>query len=173
MVTLPAHWAQAGYGVPKLCARHGQPEVKRAKVTFVSQRPGWVYVLLLLGILPFFLATLILQRRVTVNGWPFCRLCESLRRQRLAIGIGLTTAGVAGWVANAYLGPNSGLTLFTFVLIVVGIIEWASAPRAVIGNTHVGKDGTALDVRAHQAFASYVQAATAHAAQQAEAQPAP
>lgn len=172
MVRWPAHWARAGYGVPKVCVRHGEPEVVRPKVKFRSPRPDWLYVLLLFGVLPFFLLSMVLQQAITVAGWPFCEQCRAMRRQRLALGIGLTAAGLTTWVLGLVLGPlpDAVRTLLPLSVLVTiaGIVYWSLSAWAVIGKARASKDGQWLEVTyAGPAFVSYVQAATAHAERQA------
>jgi hypothetical protein len=57
---------------PPVCARHGAPGSAQKRTTFVSQPPGWSYVLLLVGVVAFFIVTLVIRKTAVAPAWPYC-----------------------------------------------------------------------------------------------------
>ncbi|GIH08078.1 hypothetical protein Rhe02_61450 [Rhizocola hellebori] len=55
VIEIPSHWPNAGYGIPSVCAKHGRPEVQRTKVKLETATPDWQYLLLLFGVVVYFL----------------------------------------------------------------------------------------------------------------------
>jgi MFS family permease len=157
-VDLPAPAVTAG-AVPEVCARHGEPAVRRRKTVFRSRTPAWVFILLLFGVLPFAIAAAALQKRVKAPAWPFCAECGRLRTRRILMGIGLVALAVVGAVATTTLMPqnesSAGPFVLAFVLLVIAGLGVAStASSTSIASGYASKDGHTVHVRrAHQRFA--------------------
>ena len=157
-VDLPAPAVTAG-AVPEVCARHGEPAVRRRRTVFRSHTPAWVYILLLFGVLPFAIAAAALQKRVKAPAWPFCSECGRLRTRRLLMGIGLLVLAVAGVAAAAALMPpndsSAGPIVLVFALLLIAGLGVAStASSTSIASGYASKDGHTVHVRrAHQRFA--------------------
>src|SRR5262249_22509319 len=99
------NWVFAGYGVPRVCARHGEPAVG-VKTLFRSRTPGWAYALLALGVLPFLIAVHATRKSMLAPSWPFCARCKALRTRNLVLGwsgiaVGIALSCAMGAVANA------------------------------------------------------------------------
>jgi len=162
-VDLPAPAVTAG-AVPEVCARHGEPAVRRRRTVFRSHTPPWVYILLLFGVFPFAIVAGVLQKRVKAPNWPFCAECRRLRTRRILLGIGLVVLAVVGAVATTTLMPpndsNAGPFVLVFVLLVIaglGVASTAGSPSIASG--YASKDGNTVHVRrAHQRFAEQVAA---------------
>jgi hypothetical protein len=161
-VDLPARAVSAG-AVPEVCARHGEPVVRRRKTVFRSHTPRWVYILLLFGVLPFAIVAGALQKRVKARTWPFCSECGRLRARRLLTGIGLVVLAVAGVAAISTLMPNGSsagaIGLVFVVLLIAGVGVASTAGSTSIASGYVSKDGNTVHLRrAHQRFAEQVAA---------------
>src|SRR6476469_5624419 len=94
-------------GVPLVCMRCGQPADVRRHKTF-QWHPGWVYILLLLGLLPFVIVALALTKRRRVCT-PFCGRHAGYWRFRTAfvvVGILAIILAVVGLVAAADKGSG-------------------------------------------------------------------
>jgi hypothetical protein len=76
---LPAAWVSAGYGVPTVCARHGQPGTLRARTEFESAPAGWSYAFIPLGLLVFVLIRAATRKRIDAPVWYYCDSCRSMR----------------------------------------------------------------------------------------------
>lgn len=176
---LPAGWVAAGYGIPDVCARHGELPVQQRKLQIISRPPPWSYVLILLGAIIFLIVVLVTRKTVKAPHWPFCARCKQQRGRLLAIGltvIGLAAVAVVGAIALiGSVGSDSaapGLVLLgAFVLLLAGIVVAArSAPVAVAG-AQVSRDGAWILVeRAHPHFAHRAAVLQHQAAQHQAAQ---
>ncbi len=123
-VQLPASWLDAGYGIPSCCVRHGNPAATARKVQFISRPPAWAYLLLIAGVLPFLIVSLVMRKTATPQAWPFCAQCQSQRAKGLGIGFGLLVLSVVLFIVpfvvagdSAELGPIGllfPLSLFVF-----------------------------------------------------------
>lgn len=153
-VVLSADWALAGYGVPRVCARHGEPGVG-TRTVFQSRTPGWAYVLLPLGLLPYFIAVHATRRTILAPAWPFCARCKALRVRNRVAGVAWIALGVAlfcatGAVANAAFEGAEPLSYLLVMLMVAAFIAGAvvlgrAAPSA-LAQAWVRDDGQWLDV---------------------------
>jgi hypothetical protein len=90
------------YELPSVCMYCGAPATRRKSKTF-SWHPPWIYILLLVGLLPFMLVALIMTQRLRLSA----PLCEQHRyhwgwRQAFVL---LSLLGVFGLIA--------GLAIFT------------------------------------------------------------
>jgi len=152
---LPADQASAGRRVPDVCSRHGNPATYREEITFTSRPPGWSYVLLLLGLLPFVVMYLATRRKVTVPAWPFCDECKAMRGKRggvelvfvalflLCIGASFVVhAPASRWLAGAAV-----------VAAVAALLVNRLGGARMIAGAEVTRDGAWLRVRdASEAF---------------------
>src|SRR5262249_52373330 len=93
--SIPANWVGAGDGVPRGCSRHCQPAAKVARTRLQSRPPGWAYVLLIFGALPYIIAVSVTRKTVVAPAWPFCAQCNTLRVRRLIIGLVVLVGGLA------------------------------------------------------------------------------
>jgi hypothetical protein len=83
-----------------VCSRHGNPGVRTQRTRFVSRPPGWAYLLLLVGALPFIIVALVLRKTADVRGWPICNDCRARRRTMLLAGFGTLAGSVVMFVAS-------------------------------------------------------------------------
>lgn len=149
---LPAAMVTAGGGIPAVCSRHGDPAVRGRRVQFISRPPGWSYVLLVAGVLPFMLVATAMRKTLVAPRWPFCASCNNrIRRSRLG-ALALILAAVGSVVAGITLsGQDSllaavGLALFT-ILFVAGLIVLVSSDPTRVARGVVSRDGYALRLR--------------------------
>jgi hypothetical protein len=91
-VAMPAPLVAAGAGLPRVCARHGEPATRHRRVVFRSATPWWAYLLLPFGLLPYAIVAMVVQKQVKAPAWPFCGRCGRLTARRIVAGM----AGVAG-----------------------------------------------------------------------------
>src|SRR5262249_37873116 len=106
--TIPAGWVEAGYGVPDVCARHGEPAAERPGLGIISRPPQWSYILILLGFLIFLIVVLAMRRKVTAPAWPFCAQCVQRRKRFLLVGWPLFLIGVAALIGSLFLSGSGG-----------------------------------------------------------------
>ncbi len=164
-VYLPAAMVKTGEGVPSLCARHGEPAVRRRIVNFESRPPDWAYLLLLVGVVPFFLVIHILRKTMIATGWPICARCRSgARWLRLgALGLLLTAVGIGSVgvaIYNRYPGFRSGVIDGCLLSLAACVFVFRQAAPSRITRAEVTPDGLALRVRhAAPAFAAALPAA--------------
>jgi hypothetical protein len=172
---LPASWLDAGYGIPTCCARHGNPATTARKVQFISRPPVWAYLLLIAGVLPFLIVSLVMRKTATPQAWPFCPQCQSQRAKGLGIGLGLLVLSVVLFVVpfvvagdSAELGPIGllfPLSLFVFFagLLFAALNGWVATAGGIVTG-----DGVWVQfAKAHPNFAEQASAALASANQQA------
>jgi hypothetical protein len=165
-VRIPASYVVTGWGTPKVCVRHGEPAAVHKGVRFISRVPGWGYLLLLAGALPFVIVAYAIRKEVWAQAWPFCLRCAHDRKTRLWIGITLMVAALAGLPLAAAFKAG-GLSVFLLiVLIVAGVIVTARGGWSLVGGGIVVTNG--LEVEFRQAHGAFV--AEAVAAQQSAAQ---
>jgi hypothetical protein len=162
-VVLPANWVFAGYGVPPVCTRHGEPAVRGVRTRLQSRAPGWVYALLLLGCLPYLIAVHATRRTVLAQAWPFCARCAALRLRLQVIG----ALGVGGAIVLFYGSlaatiaagdESSSLSGVLFVLAILsaiaGLAVLARSGWGVLARAHATEDGAWVEVpNAHRRFA--------------------
>ncbi|WP_205650291.1 hypothetical protein [Actinoplanes solisilvae] len=175
-VRIPAHYVSSGWGTPTVCIRHGEAAVERKKVQFISPPPGWAYLLLLAGGLPFLIVVLAIRKTVEAREWPFCSRCQARRRKGLFIGLGIVAVGVLSIVlASAMPGDSAGLFMGVApLLLLVGyIVSLRGANRMMLADGRVIEKGTLVQFRkADEAFATQAGAAAQTAAQHNAAQAA-
>ena len=179
-VRIPAQFVATGWGIPTVCARHGEPAVVRKRAAFISRNPGWSYALVLAGVIVFVMVAAAIRKTVVARAWPFCARCNKESRHDVTAGLGLLAAGVVAFALTGVLPSEaSGPVVFLgIVLLLVGfIVAVRGGNRALRANGHVVDGGRTVQFnRAHEAFAAQVaaaqQAAAQLAAQQAAAQQA-
>jgi len=125
-VVLSADWVYAGYGVPRVCARHGEPAAG-VNTVFRSRTPGWAYLLLALGVLPYVIAVYATRKTILAPSWPFCARCKALRTGNLVRGLAGIAAGVVlfcvmGAVASADFAGAEALSYLLVSLALAAII---------------------------------------------------
>lgn len=76
-VVIPAHWARVGYW-PAVCLGHGDGEWRAHRVTYLSRPPLPALALLFFGLLPYFVISHFLCRRLD-TAIPECRRCRTAR----------------------------------------------------------------------------------------------
>src|SRR5262245_26714718 len=85
-------------GLPPVCMRCGADAELERKRQF-SWNPSWVYLLILLGLLPFVIVALVLTKRMTVHA-PLCRDHKNHWLTRnLIIYLGLLPVALLGFGA--------------------------------------------------------------------------
>ncbi|MFI6129518.1 hypothetical protein [Micromonospora sp. NPDC051141] len=159
--TVPVAALRQPGGAPSLCVRHGTAATRRKSVLFRSAPPTWSFLLILLGVLPFAIVATIMQKRVTVPNWPFCRACTRLRLRRLLGGIGVALLGFIAVIGfSAAMPPSSNLTavvvLLSFAGLLAGVAFASTGGWATIAAAKPTSDGTDLHLRkAHQQFRAW------------------
>jgi hypothetical protein len=118
-----------GHELPDLCMKCGAPAMVYKPRTF-SWHPGWVYVLLFFGVLPFIIVALVLTKRMTVCV-PLCHAHRNhwLLRSLILIGsfFGLFAAGFVLFLLSLQPGlPGRSHDLVGLACLgsVIGLIVW-------------------------------------------------
>lgn len=150
---LPANWVAAGYGVPQVCSRHGEPAV-REPVGLQSRPPGWSYGLLLLGALPFLIVLLATRKTVAAPSWPFCARCKALRIRLLVIGPLAAVGGCAVTVVGAGVAGGHGqgrvigapLIVLGVLVMVTGVVGAVLSGSGPLARAQVTRDGAWVEV---------------------------
>jgi hypothetical protein len=182
---IPANWVAAGYGVPDVCSRHGEPALDRKRVRFISRPPQWSYVLIVFGALIFVIVAAAMRKTVWAPAWPFCARCREYRKRMAGIGLGIVGLSVVMFVGSIAIGSANSdsdtagsLAAFGVLLAIVAFIAGlAVAVRAAspaVAGGQVSQDGAWLLLpRAHEEFARRLQAVQSGAPQQQYQQQAP
>ncbi|MDP9239814.1 MAG: hypothetical protein M3O55_04135 [Actinomycetota bacterium] len=149
---LPAAMVTSGAGIPDVCSRHGDPAVRGRRVQFISRPPGWSYILLLAGALPFLLVSMVLRKTLFAPRWPYCYACNHrIRFSRLgALALLLAASGTIA--AAVTLGREHpvidlwGVILFVLLFVASLVVLISSDPTRVARGI-VTRDGYALRLR--------------------------
>jgi hypothetical protein len=165
-VRIPAGWVAAGQGLPAVCAKHGEQAITGKNVPLISKPPGWSYVLLLLGAIPFLIVVMVTRKTVKAQNWPWCAKCGAQRKQFLAIGLITLFASLVLMVVM-FASGNSTLAILGLLFLVLALVGLIVAVRgsnaAMIGAT-VTRDGQWVEVpKASDAFAAQATAMQAQA----------
>jgi hypothetical protein len=176
---IPSSWVAAGYGVPDVCSRHGQPAVERKKVTIISRPPAWSYFLILAGVIIFAIVAMAIRKTVKAPAWPFCEQCRRLRSRLLGIGFGILALAVLGFVGSTVLASSEDTAgvgvlgvLLAFLALVASMIVLGRSTAQSIANAQVTQDGNwVLLTNASPAFAGRVSSAMANAQAGRQQQP--
>src|SRR5262245_12945514 len=100
-----------GDDFPDMCVRCGEPTEERSWQTF-AWMPGWVWIFLFMGLLPFLLAALFTRKTMTVDV-PVCHQHRNHWRDRkMYVWVGLLfwiAAGITIGVVHDQL-PNEAVT---------------------------------------------------------------
>lgn len=174
-VDIPTPLVTATNGAFQICARHGEQAAKHQRTVFRSYTPGWVYLLFLVGVLPFVIVAFVLQKRIKAPAWPFCRQCFRLRNRRLLAGAGVVVLAILGVIGFSVVLQDSSyglLIVLVFVLLlIIGLALLGSAGRSGIASGQASRDGATVRIRRpHPRFAEHVAAVHQAAVQQAHAQ---
>lgn len=126
-VLLHAAWIDSGQPLPTHCALHGEPATSPRKLRILTPAPSWIFVLLVVGVLPFLIANHVLRQRVTAAAWPFCDRCRRERLVRFAKGLTVLAVGVvlfvvAIWVIDGGLDATSELSGTAQLVAVPGFL---------------------------------------------------
>jgi hypothetical protein len=110
--------------LPDCCIWCAQTSAHRVRKTFYWHGQ-WLYLLLLLGALPYVIIALILRQKMVLDV-PLCGKCFAARRKRVWIGValllGLVPVGiVVGIAAPAPVGAIAGL-LIAFLMFLAGLL---------------------------------------------------
>ena len=120
--------------LPQLCMKCGAPATTRKEKTF-SWCPSWVAVLILVGLLPWFIVALILTKRRRVSV-PFCEAHKNHWRWRALFALVGFAVPVLLFVAGiAVSGPRGNDNLSGILLLagVAGFFVWLIAVAVVYG----------------------------------------
>ncbi|XVU21963.1 hypothetical protein ACQPZJ_32465 [Actinoplanes sp. CA-054009] len=173
-VHIPAQFVTTGWGIPTVCARHGQPAVEHKKTRFISRIQGWAYLLLLAGALPFLIFVLVTRKTVESPAWPFCAQCAQRRKKALTTGLSVIAVGVlCVFLLNAVPdGADAPVLMLALLAFLAGyIIAIRGANRMLLAGGEVHEKGQFVTFRrAHEAFAAQAtqaQQAAAHQTAQA------
>jgi hypothetical protein len=167
-IAIPSTLVQNGTGIPAVCAKHGEPAAVHKPVRFLSKAPGWSYLLILIGVLPFVIVNMLIRKEVQATAWPFCASCVKLHNTRLPVGIGLMLLWPLSFVAGSAAGDIGALfVLLGFVSLIVGLGLATRGTYRMLPWGFASRDGSTVDFpKAHPAFVAGAQAAYAQAAQQ-------
>jgi hypothetical protein len=153
-VEFPAWWVSTGAGVPEVCARHGEPAVKRVDTAMWSRPRWWAYLLPLGGPLLSALAGPSSRKAVSGSGWSLCARCRIRQVITLCVGPAVIGAGAATVVvslSNADSTADSNLWLWgLFAGLAVALAGEFVALHARAQGTAgavVSRDGEAVVVR--------------------------
>jgi hypothetical protein len=164
-VDIPAQLVTSGEGVPRVCVRHGEDQTATRKVVFRSRTPGWVYPLVLLGVLTVVIVAAAVQKRVTARSWPLCDRCRATGRKRVLVGLGLAVLSVLMLVVLVNVVPagsrySAVIGVGTILLLAVGLGIASRASSAVLAVGETTRDGSAVRFDpAHPRFAEQAVAA--------------
>jgi hypothetical protein len=167
-IAIPSTLIQNGTGIPGVCSRHGEPAVVGKPVKFWSKPPGWSYLLIIIGIVPFVIVSLLLRKEVQASAWPFCPQCVKQHKNWLTIGISLMLALPLSFVVGSAIGDAGALLiLLGFIAFMVGLVLQSRGTYRALPWGFTSQDGSVVDFpKAHPAFAAAAQAAYAKAAEQ-------
>ncbi len=130
--------------LPPICMRCGAASTNRIRKTF-SWSPSWIYVLVLVGLLPFVIVALILTKRRTLH----VPLCDEHRNhwswRALVFGLGflvLVVVGILGFALTTEPNPlNKQIRGITVLILFVGGLAWlilaAVLQNSAIRATHI------------------------------------
>ncbi len=125
ILVVPIHGAQ----LPPVCPKSGQPTQETLLVKLQWQ-PQWVYLLLLTGVLPFAIVSLITQKRASIL-FPMSRGAIERRRNGFIVGLGgfatfiaMLIGGIAIDVpAIAALSPIVFLGSLIYMVVTVNLFK--------------------------------------------------
>lgn len=171
---LPTSWADAGYGTPSCCARHGNPASVTKKLRLTSPPPVWSYPLVAFGVILFVIVVTAVRKTANVPAWPFCVECLALRKKRLVTGVGLLALAAVLFVLPLMFtsGEEAGGPLMffwpvAFVAAFAGLLFAARGGWALLSGAVVSRDGQWVVVaKSHPNFTGEVNANLAVASQQ-------
>src|SRR5438132_1122897 len=113
-----------GESFPDMCVRCGEPTDERTRQTF-AWMPGWVHVLLFLGLLPWLLAALFTRKTMTVDV-PVCHRHRNhwlFRKLYVGLGLAFWVAAVVGLVVVIDELPKE-LATGLVAAVVFGMLLW-------------------------------------------------
>jgi hypothetical protein len=167
-IAIPASLIENGTGIPHVCARHGESAVVGKPVKFWSKPPIWSYPLIVIGVLPFVIVTLLVRKEVRASAWPFCARCVRLHHSRLTIGIVLLLVWPVSLLSvSAAEDAGAPLVLVAFVALFVGIVLVGRGTYRALPWGFTSQDGAFVSFpKGHPAFGAAAQAAYTQAAQQ-------
>jgi hypothetical protein len=151
--------------LPAVCAKTGQPATGW-QATRATCTPGWVYSLLLFGVIPFFIAHAYTTRQR--DGWVPVS-AEVLRRRRAgrAVVAGAVAGALLTAIAMTVAAPELGWLLVGFGVLAVAAGVWSTLAGGVVARLRP-EDGSVSLRRVHVEFA---RAAAATPVPQGEAPP--
>lgn len=123
-VTITRQEAERGL-LPPLCALTGVPTEDSKRKAFLWQ-PGWVAVLILAGLLPYLIVSLVMRKTMTVN-LPLVREKHGHWMWRTLVGVGAVLLSIALMVGAGVVGSNRGSDQLSGALFAVGIIGFLVA----------------------------------------------
>jgi hypothetical protein len=133
-------------------------ETKRTR--FSSTTPSWTYVLVLAGVIPFFIVAALLRKRVDAPAWPFCARCGADRKRRLMIGLGLVAGGIVVALLSGGMLPHDQQGLGVVLGLTAGIAGLGISGRAgragVAGGVVVSGGREVEFAQMHEVFAEQV-----------------
>lgn len=88
-VTLPVGVVRNPLSLPMRCIRHGEPEVGRERVTFITGTSLGMHATMLAAGLAGLVVTPGVRNPVRAPAWPFCPRCRRDHTRRLAVGRGV------------------------------------------------------------------------------------
>lgn len=105
--------------LPPVCALTGAPTDDVKKKTFMWQ-PGWVSVLILAGLLPYLIVSLMMRKQMRVE-LPMVRDRHGHWIWRVLVGLSGVTIGFSAIIGGGLLAENRGSESVGGVLALVGV----------------------------------------------------
>ncbi len=120
---------------------------------FVSRPPGWVYLLLLPGVLHFVVVASATRKTLYAAGWPLCSRCRRRQRRLWLTAAALFLFGMAIMLASGSLAP--GRDPSWGLLVIPGdllgtfgpMVALFRRPPAVVARSQVTQGGQSLRLR--------------------------
>lgn len=109
--------ANEAAALPAACVKCGAASTGTLSKTFYWHKP-WVYVFLLLGVLPYAFLALILRQRIDLQ----IPLCADHRRRRRNLIIAAWLVAVAGIAVPVVFGPESSDSALPIVVAFLAIL---------------------------------------------------
>jgi hypothetical protein len=148
-VAIARYDATTGW-LPPICPKHGVRADRVITRKFSTPTPAWVFLFLLLGVLPLIIAAACVRKSDVVT-MPGCHECDVAGRTRLQIRWGTGIAALVAFVA-ACVTASPWLFLVAFVVVVAWLLALSSTLNS-LGAVTGTLDGPWLRLKGvHPAF---------------------
>ncbi len=134
--------SDAAVALPPLCIKCGAPATSRLSKSFHWHAP-WVYVFLLLGVLPYAFLALLLRTRIDMR-IPLCVGHRRRRRNLILAGWLLAVVGIAVPIALGLAGIDPVLSVaLAFLAVLTAIVLGFVVSRPLVP-TFIDREGAAF-----------------------------